>query len=146
MVAEPEKEVMPTLEELGIGFVPYSPLGRGFLTGKMDENTKFDSSDFRNALPRFTPEARKANQGLVDVLAALAAKQKATPAQFSRSRGCLRRNPGSFRFPARPGSSGCRRTLERPPSTSRQKICPRSMQRPRRLRCMEIGIRSTWSK
>src|SRR5438270_10608677 len=65
---EPEKEVLPLLEELGIGFVPYSPLGKGFLTGKMDENTKLDSSDFRNTLPRFRPEARKANQALVDLL------------------------------------------------------------------------------
>jgi aryl-alcohol dehydrogenase-like predicted oxidoreductase len=79
----PETTVMPVLEELGIGLVPYSPLGRGFLTGKMDENTKLDSSDFRSALPRFSPENRKANQGLVDVLAALAAKQQATPAQLA---------------------------------------------------------------
>src|SRR5207248_457600 len=65
---EPEKDVLPTVEELGIGFVPYSPLGRGFLTGKINENTTFDSSDFRNKLPRFTPQARKANQALVDLL------------------------------------------------------------------------------
>ena len=65
---EPEEEVLPTLEELGIGFVPFSPLGKGFLTGKIDENTTFDSSDFRNIVPRFTPEARKANQALVDLL------------------------------------------------------------------------------
>src|SRR5205823_4668802 len=65
---DPEKELLPALEELAIGFVPYSPLGRGFLTGKMTENTTFDSSDFRNMLPRFTPEARKANQALVDML------------------------------------------------------------------------------
>src|SRR4029450_11462133 len=65
---EPEAEVLPVLEELGIGFVPFSPLGRGFLTGKIDENTTFDSSDFRNIVPRFTPEARKANQVLVDLL------------------------------------------------------------------------------
>ena len=64
----PEKEVIPTLEELGIGFVPYSPLGKGFLTGKIDENAKFDSSDFRSTLPRFTPEALKANQALIDLL------------------------------------------------------------------------------
>ena len=79
----PEKEVLPTLEELGIGFVPYSPLGKGFLTGKMDENTKLDSSDFRNILPRFTPEARKANQALVDLLGEIAAGKKATPAQIA---------------------------------------------------------------
>jgi aryl-alcohol dehydrogenase-like predicted oxidoreductase len=79
----PEKEVIPTLEELGIGFVPYSPLGKGFLTGKMDENTKLGSSDFRSTLPRFTPEAMKTNQALVDLLGAIAAKQKATPAQIA---------------------------------------------------------------
>jgi aryl-alcohol dehydrogenase-like predicted oxidoreductase len=80
---DPEKELLPTLEELGIGFVPYSPLGRGFLTGKMNENTTFDSSDFRNLLPRFTPEARKANQALVDLLGEIAKRKKATPAQIA---------------------------------------------------------------
>src|SRR5437879_2118297 len=80
---KPEQEVMPALEELGIGFVPYSPLGRGFLTGKMNENTTFDSSDFRNTLPRFTPEARKANQALVDLLGEIAKRKKATPAQLA---------------------------------------------------------------
>ena len=78
-----EEEVLPTLEKLGIGFVPYSPLGRGFLTGKMNENTTFDSSDFRNMLPRFTPEARKANQALVDMLGEIAKRKKATPAQIA---------------------------------------------------------------
>ena len=80
---EPETEVLPTLEELGIGFVPFSPLGRGFLTGKIDENTTFDSSDFRNSVPRFTPEARKANQALVDLLKRVAERKKATPAQIA---------------------------------------------------------------
>jgi aryl-alcohol dehydrogenase-like predicted oxidoreductase len=79
----PEKEVLPTLEELGIGFVPYSPLGKGFLTGRIDENTSFDSTDFRNQLPRFTPEARKANQALVDLLGQIARRKKATPAQIA---------------------------------------------------------------
>jgi aryl-alcohol dehydrogenase-like predicted oxidoreductase len=79
----PEAEVLPTLEELGIGFVPYSPLGKGFLTGKMDENTKLGNSDFRSTLPRFTPEAMKANQALVDLLAGIAAEKKATPAQIA---------------------------------------------------------------
>lgn len=78
-----EKEVLPTLEELGIGFVPYSPLGRGFLTGKMDENTSFHSTDFRNMLPRFTPDARKANRALVDLFGAIAKRRKATPAQVA---------------------------------------------------------------
>jgi aryl-alcohol dehydrogenase-like predicted oxidoreductase len=79
----PEAEVLPTLKELGIGFVPYSPLGRGFLTGKINEDTTFDSSDFRNRLPRFTPEARKANQTLVDLLGEVAKRKKATPAQIA---------------------------------------------------------------
>jgi aryl-alcohol dehydrogenase-like predicted oxidoreductase len=79
----PEKEVIPTLEELGIGFVPYSPLGKGFLTGKMDEKTTFDSSDFRSTLPRFTPEALKANQALINLLGSIAQRKKATPAQIA---------------------------------------------------------------
>jgi aryl-alcohol dehydrogenase-like predicted oxidoreductase len=79
----PEKEVIPTLEELGIGLVPYSPLGKGFLTGKMDENAKFDSSDFRSTLPRFTPEALKANQALIHLLAGIGERKKATPAQIA---------------------------------------------------------------
>ena len=78
-----EQEVLPALEELGIGFVPFSPLGRGFLTGKIDESTTFDSSDFRNIVPRFTPEARKANQALVDLLKSIAERKKATPAQIA---------------------------------------------------------------
>jgi aryl-alcohol dehydrogenase-like predicted oxidoreductase len=80
---EPEKEVIPTLEELGIGFVPFSPLGKGFLTGKINENTKFDSTDFRNVVPRFSPQARKANQAVVDLLGKLAEQKKATPAQIA---------------------------------------------------------------
>src|SRR6266404_3847557 len=80
---EPEAEILPTLEELGIGFVPFSPLGKGFLTGKIDETTTFDPSDFRNIVPRFTPEARKANQALVDLLGKLAEQKKATPAQIA---------------------------------------------------------------
>jgi aryl-alcohol dehydrogenase-like predicted oxidoreductase len=79
----PETEVLPALDELGIGFVPFSPLGKGFLTGKIDENTKFDSSDFRNIVPRFTPEARKANLALVDLLREIAEGKKATPAQIA---------------------------------------------------------------
>jgi aryl-alcohol dehydrogenase-like predicted oxidoreductase len=79
----PEAEVLPTLEELGIGFVPYSPLGKGFLTGKMDENTKLGSGDFRSTLPRFTPAAMKANQAVVDLLATIGKQKKATPAQIA---------------------------------------------------------------
>ena len=80
---KPEEDVLPVLEELGIGFVPFSPLGRGFLTGKIDENTSFDSSDFRNSVPRFTPEARKANQVVVDLLRSMAERKQATPAQIA---------------------------------------------------------------
>jgi aryl-alcohol dehydrogenase-like predicted oxidoreductase len=80
---KPEAEVLPALEELGIGLVPYSPLGKGFLAGKLDENVKFDSSDFRSTLPRFTPEALKANHALITLLGAIASKKKATPAQIA---------------------------------------------------------------
>jgi aryl-alcohol dehydrogenase-like predicted oxidoreductase len=80
---KPEVEVLPTVEELGIGFVPFSPLGKGFLTGRIDENTTFDSSDFRNIVPRFTPEARKANQALVDLLRSIGERKNATPAQLA---------------------------------------------------------------
>jgi aryl-alcohol dehydrogenase-like predicted oxidoreductase len=79
----PETEVIPTLEELGIGFVPFSPLGKGFLTGKIDENAKFDSTDFRSTLPRFTPEALKVNQALIDLLGTIAKRKSATPAQIA---------------------------------------------------------------
>ena len=80
---EPEAEIIPTLEELGIGFVPFSPLGKGYLTGKIDENTTFDSTDFRNTVPRFAPEARKANRALVDLLGRIAQRKNATPAQIA---------------------------------------------------------------
>src|SRR5580700_3022396 len=80
---EPETEILPTCEELGIGFVAFSPLGKGFLTGKIDEQTAFAKDDFRNIVPRFSPEARKANQGLVDLLASIAEKKRATPAQLA---------------------------------------------------------------
>ena len=80
---EPETEIIPTLEELGIGFVPFSPLGKGYLTGKMDENTSFDSTDFRNTVPRFAPEARKANRAMVDLLGRIAERKNATPAQIA---------------------------------------------------------------
>ena len=80
---KPEEEVLPALEELGIGFVPFSPLGRGFLTGKINENTTFDKSDIRNTVPRFTPEARKANQALVDLLQRIAKQKNSTPAQIA---------------------------------------------------------------
>src|ERR1700676_1561523 len=94
----PEKEVIPTLEELGIGFVPYSPLGKGFLTGKIDENATFDSSDFRSTLPRFTPEALKANQALINLLGSIAERKKATPAQIALA-WLLARKPWMFPMP-----------------------------------------------
>jgi aryl-alcohol dehydrogenase-like predicted oxidoreductase len=80
---EPEKEILPLLEELGIGFVPFSPLGKGFLTGEIDENTRFDGSDFRNIIPRFTPDARKSNHSMVDLIRKIAAQKSATPAQIA---------------------------------------------------------------
>ena len=80
---EPEAEIIPTLEELGIGFVPFSPLGKGFLTGKIDENTTFSATDFRNSIPRFSPEARQANKALVDLLGNIAQRKNATPAQIA---------------------------------------------------------------
>ena len=108
----PEAEVLPTLQELGIGFVPYSPLGKGFLTGKIDENTAFDSSDIRNTIPRFTPEARKANQALVDLLAKIARQKEATPAQIALA-WLLAQGRGSSQSQA-PGSwSAWKRTSER---------------------------------
>src|SRR5881392_1110036 len=98
---EPEEDVLPTLEELGIGFVPFSPLGKGFLTGAIDENTTFDSTDFRNIVPRFTPEARKANHALVDRLGEIAVRKQATRAQIAIA-WLLAQKPGLFQSPARP--------------------------------------------
>jgi len=83
---EPEQEILPACEELGIGFVPFSPLGKGFLTGKIDEKTTFDSTDFRNIVPRFSAENRKANQNVVDMLTTIAGRKKATPAQIALAR------------------------------------------------------------
>ena len=112
---DPEREVLPTLEALGIGFVPFSPLGRGFLTGKIDENTAFDRNDFRNSLPRFTPEARKANQALIEVLRSAFARRRRRPR--SRWPGSSPGSRGSSRF-REPGSwSDWRRISERRPSS-----------------------------
>jgi aryl-alcohol dehydrogenase-like predicted oxidoreductase len=97
---KPEAEVLPMLEELGIGFVPYSPLGKGFLTGRWTNTTEFDKGDFRSTLPRFTPEARKANQALVDLLTTLG-KKKERRLRRSRWPGCWRRSRGSCRFRGR---------------------------------------------
>src|SRR5476649_1416550 len=95
---EPESEILPALEELGIGFVPFSPLGKGYLTGKIDENTTFDSTDFRNTVPRFNPEARKANRALVDLLETVAQRKKATPAQIALA-WVLAQNPWMVPIP-----------------------------------------------
>ncbi len=101
----PEAEIIPTLEELGIGFVPYSPLGKGFLTGKIDDGTTFDKSDFRNTLPRFTPDARKANQAVVDLLGEIGKRKRATPAQIALA-WLLARNRGSRPSRALPSCIG----------------------------------------
>src|SRR6267143_3832542 len=116
---EPEETVIPTLEELGIGFVPFSPLGKGFLTGKIDANTKFDSTDFRTVVPRFTPENRKANKALVDL---------------------LRRSRGLFRSRARPSCLASTRTMARSQSNSHQTTCAKSTVRPRKSRSRVIVI------
>lgn len=115
---EPEAEVIPTLEELGIGFVPFSPLGKGFLTGTIDEKTAFDKTDFRNVVPRFAAEARKVNLAFVELLRRIAATKKVTPARIALA-GSSRRSRGSSRSLARGSSSGWTRTSEPPRSTSR---------------------------
>ena len=135
---DPEKEVLPTLEELGIGFVPFSPLGKGFLTGKIDETTTFDSSDFRNTVPRFTPEARKANQALVDLLQKIAARRRQHLLE-SRSPGCSPRDPGLFRSRARESWSVWTRTLEQLQSNSLPATSVRSIQPPQRSRCKGLA-------
>ena len=111
----PEEEMIPTLEELGIGLVPFSPLGKGFLTGTITETTQFDQEDNRGSFPRFSPEARKANRALVDLIAAFASQRKMRHPRRSRSRGSWRRNRGSFRFPAPRSWSAWKRTSERLP-------------------------------
>ena len=113
---EPEETVMPTLEELGIGFVPFSPLGKGFLTGKIDAQTSFDSADFRNLVPRFTPENRKANLPLVDLLTAFAARKNATPAQVALA-WLLARKPWIVPIPGTTRLTRLEENLERPRSS-----------------------------
>ena len=119
---EPEREVLPTLEELGIGFVPFSPLGKGFLTGAINENTKFGSDDFRSKVPRFSEENRKANQALVDVIGKFAAQEKVTPAQVALA-WLLAQKPWIVPSQAPPNCIACRRIVARLPFNSRQKIC-----------------------
>ncbi len=130
---KPETEIIPTLEELGIGFVPFSPLGKGFLTGKMDDTTELSSNDFRSKLPRFTPEARKANQVFVDLLASLAAERKASPPR-SPSPGSWPKSPGSSPSPAPPSSTASKKILEPPSSFSPRTISTASRPPHRRLK------------
>ena len=142
---EPEKEVLPTLEELGIGFVPFSPLGKGFLTGTIDDNTTFDSTDFRNVVPRFTEENRKANLAFVEWLKAFAARKQATPAQFALA-WLLAQKPWIGPIPGTTKRTGSRRTsgphgLSSPPTTCRRSIAPR-----RRSKFRARGIPNTFRR
>ena len=123
---EPEAEYPPTLEELGIGFVPFSPLGKGFLTGKIDENTTFDSTDFRNTVPRFSPEAPKGESGVRRSARRASRSGRRRRRRRSRSRGCSRRSRGSCRFPARRSCTDWKRTSARSMSNSRPTTCARS--------------------
>ena len=141
----PEAEVLPTIEELGLGFVPYSPLGKGFLTGKMDENTKLGSSDFRRTLPRFTPEAMKANQALMDLLGTIAQRKKATPAQIALA-WLLAQKPGLYRSRARRSWRAWMKISDRLRSSSRQMTCAKSKALLRRLRSRARDIRNTSRK
>ena len=137
--------MLPTLEELGIGLVPYSPLGKGFLTGKIDENTTFDSTDFRTTLPRFTPEALKANQALVDLLGRIAAEKKATPAQIALA-WLLAQKPWIVPIP---GTTKLHRLDENIGAVARRTHTPtisvRSTAPPHRSRCKGHGTPKSWS-
>jgi aryl-alcohol dehydrogenase-like predicted oxidoreductase len=139
---EPEKEVLPTLEELGIGLVPFSPLGRAFLTGKIEETTTFGSNDFRSTIPRFAPKNRKANQVLVELLQKIAQRKEATAVK-SRWLGCWRRNHGSFLMQAPPCCIAWRKTSVRQHSSLQPKISARSKVPPPGSRCKGLGIPNT---
>src|SRR5690348_13518150 len=153
---EPEAEVIPTLEELGIGFVPFSPLGKGFLTGKIDENTKFDKSDFRNMVPRFTPENRKANQALVDLVGRFAQQKKATPAQIAlgwllEQKPWIAPIPGTTKLHRLEENIGAT-TVELSPEDLRElgvaasKIAVQGARYPEQMQKMEIGRASCREK
>src|SRR6266403_2706036 len=142
---QPEEVVLPTLEELGIGFVPFSPLGKGFLTGKINEDTKFDNMDFRNTVPRFTPENRKANQALVDLLSKSRSRRRRHLLN-SRLLGCLQRSRGSFRLRAQPSCSALKKTSERRTSTLQLKISVPSKVPPQTSRSKGLGIRNGLSR
>ena len=137
---EPEAEILPTLEELGIGFVPFSPLGKGFLTGKIDESTTFDSTDFRNTVPRFSPENRKANQAVVDVVGAIATRKHVTPAQIALA-WVLAQKPWIVPIPGHDEAASPRGEPRRGRRrSSRRTICARSTPPSRRSRCRALAI------
>jgi len=142
---EPEAEVIPTLEELGIGFVPFSPLGKGFLTGKIDEKTTFDSSDFRNIVPRFSPEARKANQAVVGLLGRIAAQKKATPAQIALA-WLLAQKPWIVPIPGTTKVSRLEENLGAVNIKLTADDCAKSTVRLRESKLRVRGIRSTCRK
>jgi aryl-alcohol dehydrogenase-like predicted oxidoreductase len=142
---KPEQEVIPTLEELGIGFVPYSPLGKGFLTGKIDQDAKFDSTDFRSTLPRFTPEALRANQAMTDLLAEIAKRKSATPAQIALA-WLLAQKPWMVPIP---GTTKLHRLEENIGALSVQltaKTCGVSRTQPRKFKWKAIAIPNAWKK
>jgi aryl-alcohol dehydrogenase-like predicted oxidoreductase len=141
----PEAEVLPALEELGIGFVPYSPLGNGFLTGTINQGTAFTNSDICTTIPRFSEENRRANQALVDLLGTIAQRKEATPAQIALA-WLLARKPWIVPIPGTPaGSNGSTRTSAPPMLRSPPATLPRSRPPPRRSRCTEPATPSTWS-
>jgi aryl-alcohol dehydrogenase-like predicted oxidoreductase len=140
----PEEAVLPTLEELGIGFVPFSPLGKGFLTGKINESTKFDSTDFRNIVPRFTPEARKANQALVDLLRTVADQRRRHLPRL-RSHGCLPRSHGLFQSQAPRSYSVWTRTSEQLKWNLRRTTFVTSKAPRQRSQWKGLGIPKIWS-
>ena len=141
---EPEREILPTLEELGIGFVPFSPLGKGFLTGKIDEATTFDSSDFRSTVPRFNAENRRANQALVDLLQSIAQRKHATPGQIALA-WLLAQKPWIVRFPARRTGTGWKKTSRPQTWSSRLKTSQTSKVPPHRSRSRALDIPKRWS-
>jgi len=140
---EPEDQVLPTLEELGIGFVAFSPLGRGFLTGTIDARTSFAKEDFRNNLPRFSLEARQANQALIDEIRSIAASKSATPAQIALA-WLLAQRPWIVPIPGTTKIERLKKTSVRPPSRSRRTTCGASGKRWRRSRCRATATRRTW--
>jgi aryl-alcohol dehydrogenase-like predicted oxidoreductase len=142
----PKKEVLPTVEELGIGFVPYSPLGKGFLSGKIDERTTFDSTDFRTTLPRFTPEAGRTNQALIDLLVKIGTRRKATPAQIALSWLLAQKPWGLFLSRELQSRSALKRTSGPRPSNSPVTISVKSKPLLQGSLCKAPGIPKNWSK